>query len=78
MIIQVILFFKDPREYLVANVDRKAINPWNRLYKPIFMKVCAKRICSEMFNILVHVSFANTYVNSQLQNYSDAKGGAMQ
>ena len=31
-----------------------------------------------MFNILVHVSFATTYVNSQLQNYSDAKGGAMQ
>ena len=42
------------------------------------MKVCAKRIRSEMFNILVHVSFSTTYVNSQLQNYSDAKGGAMQ
>ena len=23
----------------------------------------------------MHVSFATTYVNSQLQNYSDAKGG---
>ena len=78
MIISSYSVLQGPTRETCSQRWREGYQSLEQIIQTIFIKVCAKRICSKTFNILVHVSFATTYVNSQLQNYSDAKGGAMQ
>ena len=75
MIISSYSVLQGPARETCSQRWREGYQSLEQIIQTIFIKVCAKRICSKTFNILVHVSFATTYVNSQLQNYSDAKGG---